>query len=122
MAQKILVVDDKPFMIRLIQHHLEKAGYELIQARTSREAIEAVATEAPNLVLLNETQAQSDAGPALIELAQSDTQRIPVIRMSDIPAALRKDGTPSNIVFTHPFSPTKLLLEVKRLIPAAGAA
>ncbi len=122
MAQKILVVDDKPFMIRLIQHHLEKAGYEFIQARSSREAIEAVATEAPNLVLLNETQARSDAGPALIELAQSETQPIPVIRMSDTPEALRKDGVPANVVFTRPFSPTKLLLEVKRLIPAAGAA
>ena len=45
MPHKILIVDDEPFMLRLIQHHLEQAGYELIKARNGREALEIAARE-----------------------------------------------------------------------------
>ena len=47
MPHKILIVDDEPFMLRLIQHHLENAGYEMVKARNGREAIEAALREKP---------------------------------------------------------------------------
>ena len=54
MSQKILIVDEKLFMLRLIQHHLKKAGYELIQARNGVEAIAAMAEHDPTMVLMDD--------------------------------------------------------------------
>ena len=123
MSQKILVVDDKPFMLRLIQHHLEKAGFELIQARNGQEAMEAVAAESPLLVVMDDSQMMAKEGKGLTQLRKKDSQLIPVIRMSNTPPTLRKEDCPSNVVvLTRPFSPTQLVSEVKRLMPRAGVA
>ncbi|MDB6028810.1 MAG: Response regulator consisting of a CheY-like receiver domain and a winged-helix DNA-binding domain [Verrucomicrobiales bacterium] len=117
MAHKILVVDDKAFMVRLIQHHLERAGYELIKARTPDEANAAIAHEVPNLVLM--TDNADTQGTYLPESVIAQTHaNIPVIRMTDVPATMSEQKLTSTdeIVFRKPFSPTKLLAEVKRLL------
>jgi CheY-like chemotaxis protein len=122
MSQKILVVDDKPFMVRLIQHHLEKAGYTLIRARNQKEAMEAVQRESPNLVLVDDRSSSPGATSELVERNQKDA--IPVIRISDVPPALAKSeaGPDAEVVLTKPFSPTQLISEVKRLIPESKCA
>jgi DNA-binding response OmpR family regulator len=114
MAHKILVVDDQAYMVRLIQHHLERAGYELIKARNTEEAKDALAKETPELVVMNERAIPSAETP-------SDLATIPVIRMSEVPATMPDQNLPSEteVVFRKPFSPTKLVAEVKRLIPDA---
>jgi len=115
MAQKILVIDDKPFMVRLIQHHLEKAGYELIRARNGKEAMEKVGNEIPHLVVMDDSKGASGEGFKLNE----NGQPIPVIRMTDVPPTLMQHppGTDSEVVLTRPFSPTHLVSEIKRLAP-----
>lgn len=50
---KILIVDDEPQIVRLLQVTLAAQGYECITATTGTEAIEAVRTSLPNLVLLD---------------------------------------------------------------------
>jgi len=111
MPEKILVVDEQLFMLRLIQHTLEKAGYELIQARNAEEARAAMANEIPKLVVADaKTESQ-----VLKELNQQHT--IPVICMSDVPAGMARSATPTEVTLTKPFSPTKLVAEVKRLMP-----
>jgi DNA-binding response OmpR family regulator len=118
MPKKILVVDDKPFMMRLIQHHLERAGYELIKARNRQEAIAALDEESPELVVVDD-----GASPPAKELQEINPRHaahsIPVIRMTDVPQTLEPVApvNDSEVVLTKPFSPTQLVAEVKRLVP-----
>src|SRR5882672_4294961 len=50
---KILIVDDEPIVHRLLQHYLERAGYELLAATNGREAIEMATREEPQLIVMD---------------------------------------------------------------------
>lgn len=116
MAHKILVVDDQPFMLRLIQHHLERAGYELIKARNPQEAQSAIAQEGPHLVVMTEKANDQVAVPE--NKIPASTASIPVIRMTDVPATMpEQKESGDEVIFRKPFSPTKLVAEVRRLLP-----
>ncbi len=127
MSQKILVVDDELFMVRLIQHTLQKAGYELIPARNSREANAAMEQQKPDLIVGDPNVVNGGVKSAASETQKKNqTAPIPMICVSDTPtpASAENHGASQNIIFTKPFSPTKLLAEVKRLIssPSEGGA
>lgn len=49
--QKILIVDDDPVMIRLLEKHLSSTGYTLLKASEGTEALRLVMTEGPGLVI-----------------------------------------------------------------------
>jgi DNA-binding response OmpR family regulator len=49
----ILVVDDEPQLLRLVVSLLEAAGFSTITAENGQKALELVATQNPNLVLLD---------------------------------------------------------------------
>ena len=50
---RILVVDDEPQIQRFLKPSLTAAGYEVIEADTGAAALKAVATQAPDLVILD---------------------------------------------------------------------
>jgi CheY-like chemotaxis protein len=52
-APKILVVDDTPPNIRLLEAVLSPRGYIVLTAASGQEALDLVATDAPDLVLLD---------------------------------------------------------------------
>jgi CheY-like chemotaxis protein len=118
MPRKILVVDDKLFMVRLIQHHLERAGYRLIKARNQQEAMAAIAQQSPELVVMDDG-GNPQQQPSPYNFKNKSTQGIPVIRMTDVPPDLEKDVVDAEVVLTKPFSPTQLIAEVKRLVKDA---
>jgi two-component system KDP operon response regulator KdpE len=53
MDEKVLVVDDEPRVVRLVSEVLRAVGYEVIAASSGEPAIEMVALEQPDLVLLD---------------------------------------------------------------------
>ncbi len=56
MTQKILIVDDEPNILILLEQALEALedeGVELLTARNGEEALEKIKTEKPNLVFLD---------------------------------------------------------------------
>ena len=117
MSKKILVVDDKAFMIRLIQHHLEKAGYQLINARNRQEAIVAMEQQSPELVVMDDHSKTCEP----VTLTQS-AHPIPTIRMTDVPRELDENASSNaDVILTKPFSPTQLVAEVKRLVPETNS-
>ena len=50
---RILVVDDDPRLVRLVREVLTAAGYEVIASSNGEQAIERIAIEQPELVLLD---------------------------------------------------------------------
>ncbi len=53
MGEKILVVDDEPRVVRLVSQVLQAVGYQVVAAANGEPAIERVALEQPDLVLLD---------------------------------------------------------------------
>jgi two-component system KDP operon response regulator KdpE len=49
----VLVVDDEPAMLRVLRAALDARGYEVRTAMTGEQAINSVATQAPDLVILD---------------------------------------------------------------------
>lgn len=52
-AGRILVVDDEPQIQRFLRPALQAAGYEVLEAADAAQALKAVATAAPDLVILD---------------------------------------------------------------------
>lgn len=80
---RILVVDDQPNIRRLIQVHLEKAGYAVDLACDGLEGLERVDTERPDLIVLDMMMPHLD-GLQVLERLKSDprTGEIPVVVLS----------------------------------------
>ncbi len=53
MSEKILIVDDEPRVVRLVSEVLKAVGYQVIAAASGESAIEMIALEQPDLVLLD---------------------------------------------------------------------
>jgi len=53
MAQKILVVDDTPQNVKLLGDLLRAKGYEVTTAASGEQALESIARQPPDLVLLD---------------------------------------------------------------------
>lgn len=53
MATRILVVDDEPRFVRLLEANLTTEGYEVITANDGQQAVDIVANDRPDLVLLD---------------------------------------------------------------------
>ena len=53
MAYKILVVDDEPTIVRLMEFILARQGYEILIAVNGEEALQKIREHQPDLVLLD---------------------------------------------------------------------
>ena len=53
MPQKILIVDDEPNIVIPLQFLMEQNGYSTLVAESGEEALELIAKEKPDLVLLD---------------------------------------------------------------------
>ena len=122
---KILIVDDEPIVHRLLQHHLERAGYELLAATNGREAIEMATREEPELIVMDVMMAEMDGLTALRCLKKDDdTKGIPVIMITANSHAVTRqesEAAGAALFLTKPFSPNQLLNEIKRLVPGKAA-
>src|SRR5688572_31031753 len=52
-GERILVVDDEPYIIALVAYHLARSGYRVSTAATGTEALQAARDEQPALVVLD---------------------------------------------------------------------
>lgn len=79
-APKILVVDDQPVNVQLLKRKLEREGLAVIAAYNGVEALNAVAKELPDLILLDVMMPDMDGIEVCQRLqASEETRSIPVI-------------------------------------------
>lgn len=120
MAQKILVVDDEPDAVDLVQFNLSNAGYDVITAADGEEALKKARTYCPDLILLDVMLPEID-GLEVCKLLRRDaaTSGIPIImltaRAAEIDRILGLELGADDYV-TKPFSPRELVLRVKNLL------
>jgi serine phosphatase RsbU (regulator of sigma subunit) len=80
---KILIVDDEPFNIEYLMQELEEDGYHLLSAENGQVALDLVATESPDVILLDILMPEMDGFEVLDRLkGDKATRDIPVIVIS----------------------------------------
>lgn len=79
-AGKILVVDDQPINIKLLQRKLEREGFIVETATTGVECLDAVADNPPDLILLDVMMPEMDGIETCQRLKEApETEDIPII-------------------------------------------
>jgi len=80
---KILIVDDEPFNVDYLEQELEDLGYQTASATNGQEALQQVATEAPDLILLDVMMPVMDGFTVCRILKGNDeTRLIPIVIMT----------------------------------------
>lgn len=119
MPKKILAVDDEKHIVRLVQINLQKEGYDVVTATNGREALEAVAAQTPDLIVMDVMMPEMDGFAALEKLKENPaTATIPVIMLTakaQDADVFRGWQSGADLYLTKPFNPQELLTFVKRI-------
>lgn len=85
MAQKILIIEDDPFLSSLLKNRLAKEGFEITIARDGEEALKTLSAEAPDLVLLDIILPKKSGFELMTEVrGDPQLEKLPVIIISNL--------------------------------------
>jgi two-component system KDP operon response regulator KdpE len=118
MEAKILVVDDEPRVVRLVSEVLKAVGYEVIAATSGEPALEMVALEQPDLVMLDVLLPHGMDGYGICSRIR-EFSSVPIIMLtakaleSDM---LRGFDVGCDDYLTKPFSAKELIARVKAVL------
>ena len=120
MAKKILLVDDEPHIIMMLENRMKHAGYEVITACDGQEALTKAKKEKPDLIILDLMLPKLD-GYKVCRMLKFDEKykHIPIIMLSArAQEADKKMGETvgADGYVTKPFEPQVLLGKVKELL------
>ena len=123
MPKKIMVVDDEPYIARVIKFKLEQEGYQVFSANDGITGLNKIKEDKPDLVLLD-VMMPGLSGYEVCQKIKADAE------LSGIPVVIltakgqerdREQGfnVGANDYITKPFSPNRLLELVKSIIGEA---
>ena len=83
MKARVLVVDDEPDFLQLLEFNLTNQGFEVLTAMTGLEALQRARCDAPQVIVLDLMLPDLD-GFSVCEIlrAQSSTRELPIIILS----------------------------------------
>lgn len=125
MKAKILVADDEPDVLELIEVNLKTAGYEVLTAADGSAALQKARAAVPDLILLDIMLPEMD-GLEVCKALRRDaaTASLPVImltaRAAEIDRVLGLELGADDYI-TKPFSPRELVLRVKNVLKRSAA-
>ena len=117
---KILIVDDSPAEIRLMQAVLDRAGYSSVAVHDPTRLEQVIDVEHPSLILLDVVMPQRNGFQACRELKRhAEYARIPVVMVTSKNSESDKfwgkeQGADGYVV--KPFSSEELLRTVRNLV------
>ena len=120
MPATILVVDDDPVILQLLQVNFEMEGFAVITAADGQEGVDRTRAERPDVIVSDVMMPRKSGLELVAELkADPDTATIPVLlltakaQQSDIADGLEKGA---DDYVTKPFEPLELVDRVNRLL------
>lgn len=123
-GEKIVVIEDEPDILEVVQFNLEREGFQVVTAETGTEGLKVVEKEQPDLVLLDLLLPGLDGLDVCRSLRSNQlTASTPIIMVtakgeeSDVVLGL---GVGADDYVQKPFSPKELIARVKALLRRAG--
>lgn len=121
--RRVLVVDDEVYMLHILEFSLGMEGLEVISAASGEEALQRIAEEPPDLIVLDVLMPGMDGYEVCRRLKQQErTRAIPIVFLSG------KDGRTdrelglrlgADAYITKPFSPQSLIDTIDELLDGA---
>ena len=120
MSAKVLVVDDQPANVKLLQQLLTMNGYDVVTATNGPEALVKVAKEKPDLILLDVVMPTMSGYEVCRAIRQDpNTALLPVVMVTALdPIEERVNGIESGAddFLSKPINQAELLARVKSLL------
>jgi CheY-like chemotaxis protein len=119
-VKRVLIVEDDPNLRVVIRMVLERAGYEVAEARHGVSALESIGVEQPDVVIADMTMPVM-GGVELIDRIQSNpaTASLPIVLLS----GRQVETAVSRLVIAvvlKPFEPADLVASIDRAMHADG--
>jgi DNA-binding NtrC family response regulator len=118
MADKILIVDDEPFNLDVLEQELGDRGYVVERARDGAEALRKNETGRPDVVLLDYMMPGMNGLDVLKEIRGGESE-VPVVMMTahgSIEIAVRAMKLGAYDFVTKPFEPDHIALTIQKAI------
>jgi two-component system KDP operon response regulator KdpE len=118
MADKILIVDDEPKLVRLVSQVLKAVGFHVVAASNGQQALEMVALEQPDLVLLDIVLNPGIDGHEVCRRLRefSDLPVIMLTAKAQEADVLRGFDAGADDYLTKPFSAKELVARVRAVL------
>ena len=125
MSKRILLVDDEPSLVLLMEARLKTAGYNVVSANDGQAGFEMAKKENPDLIILDLMLPKMD-GYKVCGLLKKDTRyaKIPIILFTA--RAQQEDmklgeELGADAFITKPFDPPTLLGKIEELLEKAAS-
>ncbi len=124
-GKKILIVDDEPDVLNVLEKKLGIEGFEIIKADCGQTAIEKAAQEHPDMILLDIVLPDFD-GSEVVQRIRTHPfldKNIPILFLSGIVTGDTKEGLEVTVggqtypALPKPVTIGELLKSIKRLFP-----
>ena len=119
---KILVVDDEELLVKGIRFNLQNDGYEVITGSNGLEAVQAVQTQSPDLVILDVMMPEMDGLTACTKIRSFSN--VPIIlltaKVADMDKLMGFDNGADDYL-TKPFNILELKARIRALLRRSGA-
>ncbi|MEO7911211.1 MAG: response regulator [Roseiflexaceae bacterium] len=117
----ILIVDDDPTIVEMLTELLLFEGYQVRSGRNGREALAAIATKRPALVLLDLQMPEMNGAEVIDALAGTPFADVPIAIITATPAAAQPLVGRSNVAcMTKPLDLDALLAGVAEALRLAN--
>jgi len=117
---RILVVDDEPNIVRLIQVNLERQGYQVDIANNGQQALDKIRIQRPDLLVSDVMMPEMDGFELLSNIRRDAAlEDLPVIMLTakaqdrDVMEGYTRGA---DMYLTKPFNPIELVTFAKRLL------
>ncbi len=118
---KILVVEDEESLLRLESILLTSKGYEVVGARNGQQALDAILSDRPDLVLLDIMLPEIDGFEVCSRIKSNpETKAIPVIMVTAKKTGedmARGEASGADWYITKPFKSAMVIETIQRFLP-----
>jgi DNA-binding response OmpR family regulator len=120
MAPRILVVDDEPRFVRLVEANLQTEGFDVVKAKNGKEAVDTAVAEKPDLILMDVMMPEMDGFAACERIREFSN--VPIIMLTakgDEEHKVRALNLGADDYVVKPFSANELIARVQAVLRRA---
>lgn len=127
-ATKVLLVDDEPDVVEVVEFCLEQAGYEVVTATNGLEGLGAARAQDPDVILLD-VMMPGENGYRVAQMIREDEamrlsdRRVPIILLTarDLSSDPERekmfmDFSQANLMMYKPFDMSELISQIDELL------